>query len=139
MWNSKNACDECEKASRCSLGLMNNEKKQEEKYSYETNCNNEIQNNTRIGKRADKIKVKGKVDDVKEEGVVRLFLANCNGFGPHSEGKIEQLKVMSKIIKVDRLMVSSSDIRCNAKNNMKILNKFKDMNKNVMLNNYDSG
>ena len=26
-WNSKNMCDECDKGSRCSLDMMNNEKK----------------------------------------------------------------------------------------------------------------
>ena len=52
-----------------------NEQREEarKKDSYEKSCNNEIQNNTRIRKRVYKIKVKGKVDDVKEEGVVMLF------------------------------------------------------------------
>ena len=84
------------------------------------NSNNEIHNKTRIRKRVEKINGKGKLDDVNEEVVVRLFSVNCNGFGPHSEGKIEKLKLMSKIRKIDGLMIRSSDVRCNVRNNMKI-------------------
>ena len=35
--------------------------------------------NARMRKKADATRVKGKVEDVKEEGVARLFFANCNG------------------------------------------------------------
>ena len=50
--------------------------------------------------------MKGKIDDVKEEGVVRFFSVNCNGLGPHLAGKIKQLKQMSKLRKLDGLMIS---------------------------------
>ena len=132
-------CDECDKVSRCSLGVMNNGKKQEEKDSYETNCNNEIQNKLKIRKIVDKMKVKGKLDVVKEEDVVRLFSENCNDLGPYSEGKTEQLKLMSKIRKIVGLMISLSDVRWNVKNNMKMPNKLKCMNKNFTINISDSG
>ena len=51
MWNNTNVCDECDKVSRCGLRVLNNEKKQEEKHSYEINFNNEMQNEIRIGKK----------------------------------------------------------------------------------------
>ena len=95
---------------RHDLGVINNDNKQEVKDRCETNRNKVTKMNARIRKKVDKIKVKGKVDDVKEELVVRLFSTNCNSFGPHSEGKIEQLKVMSKIRKIDGLMIYSSDV-----------------------------
>ena len=125
--------------SRCGLGVMHNEKKQEEKDSYEINCNNEMQNKMWIRKRVDKIKVKSKLDDAKEEGVSRLFSFNCNDLGLHSEEKIEQLKLTKKIRKIDGLMISSSDVRCNTKNNKKMLYKLKHTNKNSTINNSDSG
>ena len=43
-------------------------------------------------KRVNVIEVKGEIDHVKEEGVVCLFSVNCNGLGPHSAGKMEQIK-----------------------------------------------
>ena len=95
MCNSKNTCDECDKGSRSSVGLYNNDKKQDKNDGYETNINNKIQNNMKIKKRK-VIKEKVKLDYVKGEIVVRLFSVNCNGFGPNSAGKIEQLKLMSK-------------------------------------------
>ena len=96
-------CDECEKRWS-SLGVQNNDKKQEEKDSYETNYNNEIQNKIRIRKMLDAMKVRGELDDAKEEGVVQLFSINGNGLGPHSAGKIEKVKLMSKIRKIKQLM-----------------------------------
>ena len=45
---------------------------------------------------------------------------------------------MSKISKIDGLMISSSDILWNAKNNVKMINELKCTNKNVVINNYDS-
>ena len=90
-------------------------------------------------KKVDKIKDKGKVEDVKEEGVVRLLSVNFNGFGICSAGKIEQLKVMSKLRNTDGLMISSSDIRWNVKNQMKITYELKNANKNVVINKSDSG
>ena len=46
-----------------------------------------VKKNERIKKKVDRIKVKRKVEDEKEEGVVRLFSVNFNGFGPYSESK----------------------------------------------------
>ena len=68
---------------------------------------------------------------MKEEGAVRLFSVNCNGFGPHSEGKIEQLKVVGKIRNIDGLMITLSGVRCNVKNEIKMTFRLKNANKNV--------
>ena len=84
-----------------------------------------IKTNERIKKKVDKIKVKGKVEEDKEEGVVRFFSINFNGFGPWPESKIEQMKVMSKLRNTDLLMISSSDVRWNVKNEMKMTYRFK--------------
>ena len=46
---------------------------------------------------------------------------------------------MSKIRKLDRLMISSSDVRQKIKNNMILINALKSINKNVLINNSDSG
>ena len=69
--------------------VQNNDMKQEEKDSHEINSNDESQKKIRRRKIVDAMKVKVKLDDVKEEGIVRLFSVNCNGLGPHSAGKIE--------------------------------------------------
>ena len=37
------------------------------------------------------------------------------------------------------MIISSHDVRCNAKNNMIMINKLKLMNKNVIVNDSDSG
>ena len=46
---------------------------------------------------------------------------------------------MSKIRKVDGLMISQSDVRWNAKSNVKILNKLKYSNQSVVVNDSNSG
>ena len=58
---------------------------------------------------------KGKLDKVKEDGTVKLFAVNYNVLGPYSERKIEQLKLISKIRKINGLMINSSDFRWNIK------------------------
>ena len=55
--------------------------------------------------------MKVKIEDEKEVGVVRLFSRNCNGFGPYSESKIDQIKEMNTVRNIDGLMISSSDVR----------------------------
>ena len=76
---------------------------------------------------------------MKEEGVVRLFSVNCNGFGTHSEAKNEQLKVMSKIKNTDGSMITFSDVRWNVKHEIKMTFRLKNANRNVIINNSDSG
>ena len=75
--------------------------------------------------KVDKIKVKGKLEDYKVEGVVRLFSENWNGNGLHSEGKTDQIKVMSKLRNINVLMISSSDVRWNDKNETKMTYRLK--------------
>ena len=65
--------------------------------------------------------MKVKLDDVNEEGFVRLFSVNFNDLGPHSAGKIEQLKQMSKIRRIDGSKISSCDVRWNVENNMIVI------------------
>ena len=97
------------------------------------------QNNCGRRRRVDVTKVKGKIEEVKDEGVVRLFSVNCNGLGPQSSGKIEQIKKESKMRKIDGVMISSSDVRWNVKNKAMMTNKLKSMNSNVIVNTSDSG
>ena len=54
-------------------------------------------NNTRQKKcarqhRVDAIKIKGEIEEVKDECAVRLFSVNYNGLGPQSSGKLEKIK-----------------------------------------------
>ena len=67
---------------------------------------------------------------MKEEGVVLLFSVTCNGLGRHSVLKIEQIKQMSKIRKIDGLMISSSDFRWKIMKNMMMINELKHLSKN---------
>ena len=91
IWNRKNICEDCDKGNMSSECAQNDDKNQEEKHSQETNSINERQNKNRRRKRVVAMKVKGEIDDVKEEGVVSLFSINCNGVGPHSAGKQNKL------------------------------------------------
>ena len=56
------------------------------------------------------IKVRGKIEEVADEGVAWLFSVNCNGIGLQSSGKIEQIKKGSKLRKIDVIMISSLDV-----------------------------
>ena len=51
--------------------------------------NNERQRKNVGRRRANEIKCKGQIDEIKEKGVVRLFAVICDGFGPFSACKIE--------------------------------------------------
>ena len=93
--------------------MSNDENQQELNEMCASERDKAMKKNERIKKKVDKTKVKGKVEDEKEEGVVRLFSANCNAFGPCSESKINQTKEMSKLRNVDGLMISSSDVHWN--------------------------
>ena len=84
MWNAKKVWKECDEENRCDLGISNNNDEQEVNDKCDSESDKLIKNNERIKRIVDKIKVKGKVEDEKEEGVVRLFSAICNGFGPYS-------------------------------------------------------
>ena len=125
MWSVTNACKECDKVIACDLGVINNNTEQEAKDRCNVKCDKVIKINERIKKKLDTIKVKGKEADDKEEGVVRLFSPNCNGFGPHSEGKIEKTKEMSKLRNINGLKISSSDARWNVKNEIKMVHRLK--------------
>ena len=62
----------------------------------ETSNNNERQINSIRRCRVDEMKLKGKLDEVKDNGVVRLFSVNCNELGLHSSSKLEQIQKESK-------------------------------------------
>ena len=87
----------------------------------------------------DRKKVKGKVEEDKEDGVVRLFSVNCNGLRPRAASKIDQTMDSSERRKTDGLMTSSSDIRWSEHDENKMTCELKNMNKNVMLNASDGG
>ena len=54
------------------------------------------------------IKVKGSANKTKDKEVTSFFLDICNGFGPRSKDKIDQLVRESKIRDVDGVMISLS-------------------------------
>ena len=51
------------------------------------------------------------LEEVKEERVVRFFSVNCNGIGPYTLGKLDQIIDASNSRKIDGLFISSSDVR----------------------------
>ena len=57
------------------------------------------------------IMVKGGVTKIKDKGMTRLFSENCNGFGPGSNDKIDQVIRESKSRSVDSIMISLSGTR----------------------------
>ena len=67
---------------------MSNEQKNEE--TNEEN-NNDIQASNDRCRRSNEISYKWIIDKFKDEGIVGLLLVNCNGFGPLSISKIDQL------------------------------------------------
>ena len=85
------------------------------------------------------IKLKGKVGDEKEIGIVRLFSVNCNGFGLLLESKSNQIKKMSMVRNIDNSMISSSDVYWNAKYESNMVYRLKNVNKKVIINTFDSG
>ena len=99
MWNSLNVCEECNKVNRCSVNAQSVDVNQEEIACNERRNTNVRQNNCGRRRRVDVMKVKGKIEEVKDEGVVRLFSVNCNGLGPQSSCKLEQIKKESKMRK----------------------------------------
>ena len=76
-------------------------------------------------KKVDRTKVKGKVEDDKEEEVVRLFSVNFNGFGPCSESKMNQIADSSKLRKIDGLLTSSSNVWWNRRNENRMTHSLK--------------
>ena len=62
-------------------------------------------------KRCDAIKVKVRANKNEEKVVVRFFPVNCNGFGPRSNSKIEQVIKERKRRDVDEILISSSCAR----------------------------
>ena len=95
--------------------LINNENEEENDRS-EIQCDKVARTKERKKKKVTVIKVKGKVEDEKEIGAIRLFSVNCNGFGPCSQSKISQTKEISTGRNTNGLTISSSDVRWNVKN-----------------------
>ena len=62
-------------------------------------------------RRANEIKFKDQIDEIKEEWLVRLFAVNCNGSELFSEIEIEQVEKESKSRRIDRTLISSSGVR----------------------------
>ena len=90
-------------------------------------------------KKVNRIRIKRAVEVEKGEGVMRLFLVNCNGLGPHTLDKLDQIVDASKSRKIDGLLISSSDVKWTEYNKDKMVCKLKNINKNVTLNTSDSG
>ena len=111
MWNANKACDECEKDNSSEMVTNSNNEEQEGNESCEGKSENATNHEERNRNKVGRIKVKGQVDEDKEDGVVRLFSANCNGLGPHAVSKIDQIMESSERRKIDGLMISSSDVR----------------------------
>ena len=109
--------------NRCSVNVQSVDVNQEEIECNGMSNNNTRQNNCDRRHRFDSMKVKGKLEKVKDEGVVRFFPANWNGIGLQLSGKLKQIKKESKMRKIDDVIIISSDARWNAKNKMTMTNE----------------
>ena len=110
MWNVVNRCEECR--IRESSDDVNEEN---EEIGNIVNIvrreNRSVEVRSRRRQRCGEIKVEGGVTEIKNKGITRLFSVNCNGFGPGSTDKIDQVIRESKSRNVDGAMISSSDTR----------------------------
>ena len=70
-------------------------------------------------------KVKVGVTKMKDKGTTGLFSVYCNGFGPGSSEKIDQVIKEIKRRHVDETMISSSDTRWRTVDKSTIGNKLK--------------
>ena len=127
MWNLENRCEEYR--ARDSSENMD-----AEHVEITNNVNIEIEESRVSERRSVKrqrcgeIKVKGGVVKVKDKGTMRLFSVDCNGFGPGSSDKIDQIIRESKRRHVDGIMISLSDTRWGTVNSSVIENKLKSIN-----------
>ena len=71
------------------------------------NIESEVRSSRR--QRCGEIKVKGIVTKNKNEGITTFFLVNCNGFGPGSNEKTDQVIREIKCREIEFIMTSSSD------------------------------
>ena len=69
--------------------------------------NVEVVSRVRNRRRCDEIKVKGLVQKKKDQSVTRLFSVNCNGFGPRSNDKIDQIIRESRKRIIDGVLIRS--------------------------------
>ena len=106
---------------------------------FEMQCNKVINARESKNKKSKCDKSKGKVEDEKELGVVKLFYANYDGFGPCSESKSHLIKEISTVRNRDRSMISSSDTGWNVKNETNMVRRFKNASENSAINTSDSG
>ena len=89
MWSAANRCSEC-----VSVEQSNNENDNDvARRNVNANESNDVEVVSRVRnrKRCDEIKVKGSVKKKKEQSITRLFSVNCNGLGPRSNDKIDQV------------------------------------------------
>ena len=108
-WNANKVCDECEKENRSEMETNSDDEEQEGNETCEGERDEVTKKKERNRNKVSRTKVKGKVEEDKEDGVVRLFSANCNGLGPHAVSKIDQTMNSSELRKTDGLTISSSD------------------------------
>ena len=130
MWNVVNRCEECR--IRESSDDVNEEN---EEIGNEVNIvrreNRSVEVRSRRRQRCGEIKVKGGVTEIKNKGITRLFSVNCNGFGPGSNDKIDQVIRESKRRNIDGAMISSSDTRWGTVNKSIIENKLKSITSKI--------
>ena len=103
----------------------------------------EVPNETRTGGRqyCGPIKIKGRVDKEKRQGTERLFVVNCDGFGPDKGTqslKVHQLSDETEKKKLDGILISSSDIRWNIRSRNRFETKLRAIASHVALNTSDS-
>ena len=110
MWNANKACNVCEKGNRSEI-VTNSDNDEQEGNETGGNKRNENKQQETMRNKVDRTKIKGLVEEAKRDGVLRLFLVNCDGLGPCALGKIDQMIDSRKRRKINGLMISSSDVR----------------------------
>ena len=79
-------------------------------------------------------KVKGKVEDDKDEGVVRLFYTNPNGFGPDKYEKIQMVLQSQQRMLFDGIFLSSPDRSWNSRRVETLRKKLSRIGRNIKIN-----
>ena len=69
--------------------------------------------------------------------MTRLFPVNCNGFGPRSNDKIDQIIQDSRDRNIDVVLIGSSDTRWGTLNKNVIESKLKTINGKILINTSD--
>ena len=126
---------------KCDIVIVNRQHKKctrcyEEEKSKNNNNDNRMDKYFMSQSNQQEIKMKnlGHVDPAKQQGIVRLFYANPNGFGPDNEEKIQTLLKNQSRIEFDGIFLSSSDRSWNSRRVDNMKQKLNNIGRSIKIN-----